>query len=43
MDGDKYTKKEELNLKGGGGAAEKVTEILVAEDQVKKLWCLLRI
>ena len=36
VDGDKYTKKEELNLKGGGGAAEKVTEILVAEDQVKK-------
>ena len=36
LDGDKYTKKEELNLKGGGGAAEKVTAMLVAEDQVKK-------
>lgn len=36
VDGDKYTKKEELNITGGGGAAEKVTEMLVAEDQVKK-------
>jgi len=36
VDGDKYTKKLELNITGGGGAAEKVTEMLVAEDQVKK-------